>query len=62
MPNSEHQPQVNQNLESLFNISEQADNQLIDVLSGTDTTELNFNDYKLRIEDVRTILSSDNKE
>lgn len=62
MPNSEHQPKVEKNLEALFDMNNQADNQLIDVLSGNDNTELNFDDYKMRIEDVRLILSSDNKE
>ena len=62
MINSEYQPQVEKNLEDLFDIKAQADNQLVEVLQGKSTPQITASDLILSIDDVQTILTLVNKE
>lgn len=62
MINSEHQPQVEKNLENLFNIQPQADEQLVEMIKGNKPRRLIPADLLLNTDDIQTILSLDNLE
>lgn len=62
MINSEHQPQVEKNLENFFNIQPQADEQLVEMIKGNKPRRLIPADLLLNTDDIQTILSLDNLE
>lgn len=57
-----NQNQINTNLEQTFNISNQANEELVDMLQDKERTFVSAKDLFLTVGDVQTILTLDNLE